>query len=126
MSSETIAGVVPILPVQDLARAIDFCERLGFTAKRYRDGDFYAFIQRDGSHLHLSRRPDLVQENNPVHVYFYLREGTVATLEAHCRAAGMTIVEPLAPREWKMNEFGLRDPDGNRLIFGESLAEDHQ
>jgi len=124
MSSEAIALAVPILPVRDLMRAIEFYRRLGFTAKRYRDGDFYAVIQRDGRQLHLSKTPELVPENNFVRVYFYLHDGTAAALEAECRAAGMAIVEPLAPREWKMNEFVLRDPDGNRLIFGESLIED--
>jgi catechol 2,3-dioxygenase-like lactoylglutathione lyase family enzyme len=126
MSSETIAAVVPILPVRDLTQAIGFYERLGFTAKRYRNGDFYAFIQRDGRELHLSKTPELIPESNFVRVYLYLREGSAAALEAQCRAAGMTIVEPLAPREWKMKEFVLRDPDGNRLIFGESLTEDQQ
>ena len=124
MSSETIAVVVPILPVRDLTRAIEFYEQLGFTATRYRDGDFYAFIQRDGRELHLSKTPELIPEHNLVRVYFYLREGTVSALEAECRIAGMTIVEPLGAREWKMREFVLRDPDGNRLIFGESLSED--
>jgi catechol 2,3-dioxygenase-like lactoylglutathione lyase family enzyme len=124
MSSETIDVIVPILPVRDLTRAIDFYERLGFTAKRYRDGDFYAFIQRDGRQLHLSKTPELLPEHNFVRVYFYLHDGTAAALEAQCRAASMTIVEPLAPREWKMKEFVLRDQDGNRLIFGESLTQD--
>ena len=110
--------------MRDLTRAIEFYEQLGFTAKRYRDGDFYAFIQRDGWELHLSKSPELIPEHNFVRVYFYLREGTVSALEAHCRATGLTIVEPLAPREWKMKDFVLRDPDGNRLIFGESLIED--
>ena len=125
-SSEVIAAVVPILPVRDLTRAIEFYEHLGFTAKRYRDGDFYTFIQRDGRELHLSKTPELFPEHNFVRVYFYLSAGTVAALEAQCRANGMTIVEPLTPREWKMKEFVLRDPDGNRLIFGESLSEDQQ
>jgi catechol 2,3-dioxygenase-like lactoylglutathione lyase family enzyme len=126
MPLETITFVVPILPVQDITRAIGFYRRLGFTAKRYRDGDFYAFIQRDGRELHLAKRSELVPENNLVHVYFYLREGTAAALEAQYRAAGITIAEPLTSREWKMREFVLRDPDGNRLIFGESFAEDQQ
>jgi catechol 2,3-dioxygenase-like lactoylglutathione lyase family enzyme len=125
-SSGVIAAVVPVLPVQDLTRAIEFYERLGFTAKRYRDGDFYAFIQRDGRELHLSKTPELVPEHNVVRVYFYLGEGTAVALEAQCRANGMTIVQPLTPREWKMKEFVLRDPDGNLLIFGESLNEDQQ
>lgn len=113
-SSEAIAAVVPILPVRDLTRAIEFYEHLGFTAKRY----------RDGRELHLSKTPELFPEHNFVRVYFYLSAGTVAALYAQCRANGMAIVEPLASREWKMKEFVLRDPDGNRLIFGESLTED--
>ena len=119
MSTEIIAAVVPILPVRDLTRAIDFYERLGFTAKRYRDGDSYAFIQRDGRELHLSKTPELIPEHNFVRVYFYLRAGTAAALETHCRAEGMTILEPLAAREWNMKEFVVQDPDCNRLIFGE-------
>ena len=126
MSREIIAVVVPILPVRDLTRAIQFYEQLGFTAKRYRDADFYAFLQRDGRDLHLSKTPELDPEKNFVRVYFYLREGTAAALEAQCRAAGIAIIEPLTPREWKMKEFVLRDPDGNRLIFGESLTEEAQ
>jgi predicted enzyme related to lactoylglutathione lyase len=110
--------------VRDLTRAIDFYERLGFTAKRYRDGDFYAFTQRDGHDLHLSKTSELIPKSNFVRVYLYLREGTAAALEARCRASGMTILEPLTPRERKMKEFVLRDPGGNRLIFGESLSED--
>jgi len=126
MSSDTIAVIVPILPVRDLTRAIDFYQQLGFSAKRYRDGDFYAFIQRDGRELHLSKTPEIVPEHNLVRVYLYLHQGTAAALEAHCRTAGMTIDEPLTLREWKMKEFVLRDPDGNCLIFGESFAEDPQ
>jgi hypothetical protein len=34
----------------------------------------------------------------------------------------LILVEPLAPREWKMNEFALRDPDGNQLVFGEGIS----
>lgn len=124
MSSETIAAVVPILPVRDLTRAIEFYEQLGFTAKRYRDGDFYAFIQRDGRELHLSKTAELIPEHNFVRVYFYLRDGAATALEAYCRGLGMTILEPLTAHEWKMREFVLQDPDGNRLIFGESLAGD--
>ena len=121
MTNKSIAIVVPVLPISDLTSAIDFYHRLGFTSKRYRDGDFYAFIQRDGHELHLRKFTTLNVEQNPTSVYFYLIEGTAAALEAEFRASGITIREPLAPREWKMNEFVLNDPDGNQLVFGENI-----
>ena len=122
MSKRTIELVVPVLPVRDLTRAIDFYNRLGFTSKRYQDGDSYAFINRDGHELHLTRSPNLFEAHSPSGAYFYLTEGSAAALEAEFLAAGIPLTERLAPREWKMNEFALRDPDGNQLVFGENLA----
>jgi len=122
MTDKTIAMVVTVLPVGDLTRAIDFYHRLGFTSKRYKDGDGYAFIQRDGHELHLSRLRGLTQKQSPAGAYFYLTHGTAAALEAEFRSAGVPISEPLAPREWKMNEFVVEDPDGNQLVFGEGIS----
>jgi len=121
MANNTIALVVPVLSVSDLTRAIDFYHRLGFSSKRYKDGDIYAFIQRDRHELHLRKFTTLNADQNATSVYFYLIEGTAAALEAEFRASGITIREPLAPREWKMNEFALNDPDGNQLVFGENI-----
>ena len=122
MTNKSIALAVPVLPVRDLTRAIEFYHRLGFSSKRYKDGDNYAFTQRDGHELHLRRFTALEADQNPASVYFYLIEGTAAALEAEFRATGITIREPLAPREWKMNEFALNDPDGNQLVFGENVS----
>ena len=121
MPEPSIALVVPVLPVSNLARAIDFYRRLGFTAKRFKDGDTYAFIHRDGHEIHLTQLRHRTEEPNPSGAYFYLANGTAAALEAEFRAAGVTLSERLAPREWKMNEFALRDPDGNFLVFGEGI-----
>jgi catechol 2,3-dioxygenase-like lactoylglutathione lyase family enzyme len=123
MADKIIAFVVPVLPVSDLACTIDFYHRLGFTSRRYKDGHSYAFIRRDGHELHLSKLRGLPQKQSPGGAYFYLADGTAAALEAEFRAAGVPIVEPLAPREWGMNEFVVNDPDGNQLVFGEGIAQ---
>jgi catechol 2,3-dioxygenase-like lactoylglutathione lyase family enzyme len=123
MPATPILRIVPILPVDNLARAIDFYRRLGFSAHRWQDGDSYAFIKRDSLELHLRTAPDLIENQNPCGVYFYLVDGTAAALEAEFRAAGVKVLSPLTPREWKMNEFVLSDPDGNLLRFGEYLLE---
>jgi catechol 2,3-dioxygenase-like lactoylglutathione lyase family enzyme len=121
MPAQTIARIVPILPVKNLARAMDFYRLLGFSAQAWRDGDSYAFLTRDQLDIHLRTALDLVEGQNPSGIYFYLADNTAAALEAEFRAAGITIRSPLTPREWRMNEFVLSDPDGNLLRFGEDL-----
>ena len=65
MTNKSIALVVPVLPISDLTRAIDFYHLLGFTSKRYKAGDFYAFIQSDGHELHLRKFSTLNADQNP-------------------------------------------------------------
>ena len=121
MPAQSIARIVPILPVNNLARAMDFYRLLGFSAHAWQDGDSYAFLTRDQLDIHLRTAPDLIEGQNPSGVYFYLADHTASALEAGFRAAGVKILSPLAPREWKMNEFVVSDPDGNLLRFGEYL-----
>jgi catechol 2,3-dioxygenase-like lactoylglutathione lyase family enzyme len=122
MSEQSLARIVPILPVKNLSRAMDFYHLLGFSAHAWRDGDSYAFLTRDQLDLHLRTAPDLIEGQNPSGIYFYLADGTAAALETEFRTAGVNILSPLAPREWKMNEFVLSDPDGNLLRFGEGIS----
>jgi catechol 2,3-dioxygenase-like lactoylglutathione lyase family enzyme len=122
MPPPAIAAVAPVLPVRDLARAMDFYRTLGFTAHAWRNGTTYAFLHRDGHELHLRSAPTLDPTGNPTSTYFFLNEGTAASLESEFKAAGIEPTEPLKPREWRMNEFVIRDPDGNTLIFGEDIS----
>ena len=122
MPTQSIARIVPVLPVKNLARAMDFYRLLGFSARRYQDSDVYAFLTRDGLEIHLRAATDLIVGQNPSGVYFYLADGTAAALEAEFRAAGVSVLSPLCPREWHMNEFVLSDPDGNLLRLGEDIS----
>jgi catechol 2,3-dioxygenase-like lactoylglutathione lyase family enzyme len=126
MSANSVASafrhVSPILCVSDMSRAIAFYTLLGFQAHRYRNGDDYAFLTRGGFEIHLKHSDWLIEGRHPGNgVYFFLKQGTAAALEAEFRAAGAPILSPLAPREWKMNEFVLADPDANLLRFGEDI-----
>jgi hypothetical protein len=124
MKKQTIARIVPILPVSDLEHSMAYYQRLGFSAQPYENGDEYAFLTRDRLEIHLRTAADLIEGQNPSGVYFYLASGKAAPLEAEFRAARIPILSPLAPRDWKMNEFVLSDPDGNLLRFGEDLGTD--
>ena len=120
MASIPIIGVVPILCVRDMTRAINFYRLLGFSAERYAGGDGYAFLNRDQWRIHLSKTDTLPEGENPGNgIYFYLAHGTAAALQAEFRTAGAPVQSPLAPREWKMLEFVVVDPDSNLLRFGE-------
>ena len=121
MPAKFLDRIVPILPVKNLARAMDFYRILGFSAHAWHDGDSYAFLTRDQLDIHLRAAPDLIEDQNPSGVYFYIADGTAAALESEFRTAGVKILSPLTPREWKMNEFMLSDPDGNLLRFGEDI-----
>jgi predicted lactoylglutathione lyase len=122
VTNPSLARIVPILPVRDFQRAMDFYRSLGFFCEPYENGDGYGFIFRDKIEIHLNRIDTLIESHNPCGVYIYLESGTAAALEAEFRAAGAKIISPLAPREWKMNEFVISDPDGNLLRFGEHIA----
>ena len=122
MPERSLARIVPILAVKNLARAMDFYRTLGFSAQAWRDGDTYAFLTRDQLDIHLRSAPDLIEGHNPSGIYLNLADGTAAALEAEFRAAGVKILSPLTPRQWRMNEFVLSDPDGNLLRFGEALS----
>ena len=120
MPTSPIDHVVPILCVKDMTRSISFYRLLGFSAERYRGGDSYAFLNRDQWQLHLAQSDMLPVGENPGNgVYFYLAPGTA--LQAEFRTAGASIQSPLAPREWKMLEFVVVDPDSNLLRFGEYI-----
>src|SRR5258707_9443468 len=85
MPEQSIARIVPILPVRNLARAMDFYRLLGFAAHAWQNGDGYAFLTRDGLEIHLRTASDLIDNQNPCGVYFYLADATAATLEAEFR-----------------------------------------
>jgi catechol 2,3-dioxygenase-like lactoylglutathione lyase family enzyme len=121
MAHRALARIVPVLPVKDLVRSMDFYRRLGFSAHSWQGGDNYGFLTRDGLEIHLTQSEVIIQNQNPCGVYVYLADNSAAALETEFLAAGISLAERLAPREWNMNEFALRDPDGNQLVFGEGL-----
>jgi uncharacterized glyoxalase superfamily protein PhnB len=34
---------------------------------------------------------------------------------------GATLIQHLADKPWRMREFGVRTPDGHRIMFGQEL-----
>ena len=107
---------IPMLPVANLRRAIDFYVdvlgfRLGFNA-----GSFGG-VRRDAIEIHFS----LADAGTPGERSGCRVEVTeIRRLYSAFRAKG--VIDPLGdigPKPWGTTEFTVRDPDGNALTFVE-------
>lgn len=112
----TFSQVAPVLPVRDLAAAVEHYRRLGFTVSTY-DGGGYAFAERGDICLHLSQVSELDPARSLVSVYLYVTDADA--LAAEWAAAGVP-GRLVAPTD---TDYGLRegahvDPDGNLLRYG--------
>jgi catechol 2,3-dioxygenase-like lactoylglutathione lyase family enzyme len=126
MHTVTFEQVAPILPVRDIAVAVAGYEQLGFKSFVYRertpDGrPFYAFLERNDVHLHLSLADNLDPHTNASAVYIYVDDpdGLFAGWN-HAAVQG----ELRAPEDkpWGMREMSYADPDGNLLRIGRRLV----
>jgi hypothetical protein len=56
------------------------------------------------------------------HQYFgYLVVDDADAFYAHCEAEAVDISSHIADKPWKMREFGVRTPDGHRIMIGQEL-----
>lgn len=103
--------VIPILRVEDAAKAVGWYERLGFVKEwehRFEPG-FPAFVEvaRGQVRLFLSEHEGDARPDGLV----YLRVGDVDAVAAEFGV-------PVSEAPWG-RELEIRDPDGNRLRVGE-------
>ena len=82
----------------------------------------YAFIERDGSFVHLSEHSGDGVFGNVIYVRVenidkIYEQFILNGLEAHSKG-GLTM-KPVT-QTWGMKEFSVKDPDGNRITFGQN------
>ncbi len=108
-----------ILPVRDLAAAVEHYRRLGFAVRTY-DGGGYGYAERGGADFHFSEWSDLDPRQTTSAVYLYVDDADA--LYAEWRASGATgqFVEPV-DTEYGLREGAHIDRDGNLLRFGSPL-----
>jgi catechol 2,3-dioxygenase-like lactoylglutathione lyase family enzyme len=115
------ARCVPFLQVADARRSLDFyCGRLGFKKNwehQLASGfPLVACISLGGATLFLTEHPESAAGTL---VYFYVPD--VDQFMVRVRAALLEIEWGPSDQPWGMREVQLRDPDGNKLRFGEEL-----
>ncbi len=117
--SEQLGHIVPkpILPVADMAAAIDFYRSVGFDVASYDEG--YAWVRHRGEEvLHLAGVPDLDVESN--HAAAYLHVQNADAWHEVAAAMGAAVGE-IADRPWGMREFAFTDPSRNLVRIGHNL-----
>jgi uncharacterized glyoxalase superfamily protein PhnB len=115
-----ITSAVPVIAVSDSARSEDYyCRVLGFqkmfayrpdTSKR---DPCYLGVARDGVWLHLqSFKPERAGMTDA-----FLWVADVDLLYEEISARGAVTQLPPTDQTWGTREAGIRDPDGNVLVF---------
>ncbi len=116
---------VPIIAVSDALRAEAFyCDVLGFRIESVHRPDpsktdpCYMCIAREEVALHLqSFKPERAGSSE---AYIFVMD--VDELYAEFSAKGASFQLPPTNQTWGTREMGVRDPDGNVVIFGVQLA----
>ena len=117
--------VSPILPVRDVAAALDHYRRLGFESRAYSGVDggalIYGFVRCDPVELHLARSPTLEPARNASACYLYVDDADTLHAQWSAAQAGGRLLGQPADTAYGLREFAYLDPDGNLLRIGSPL-----
>jgi catechol 2,3-dioxygenase-like lactoylglutathione lyase family enzyme len=116
-----LTSFAPQFLVEDLARAIAYYEKVGFSFGDPWDG-FYAIGRLDGLELHLKEAPrsDAARGNRREEEHLDAAAGVdgIEAFFARCQTNGVKIIRPLTATDWGTKDFYIEDPDGNVTCFG--------
>jgi uncharacterized glyoxalase superfamily protein PhnB len=112
-----------VLAVHDVQKSADFYVRvLGFEIVQRPPG--WIFVAKDRCMIMLGECPDdLPASELGCHSYFaYLRVDDADEYFRHVKEAGAELLSEIADKPWGMREFGVRTPDGHRIMIGHALS----
>ena len=130
MSTPKITGSAPILLVKDVeASANYYRDKVGFKYNRFwGDPPGFCILNRDGYSLMLSRaeneadiKPHWKAVHNMWNVYFWVDDAR--KMYEELKASGAIIDYHLGEKDYGCLEFGIQDPDGYDIAFGEIIDE---
>ena len=123
----TLTGVSPVLLVADLDRAVAYyTERLGFSCEVYGEPPDFAVADRDAVTILLAvaQEPErLVPHWRIVDKMWnaYIRVDDVEAIYAEVQERGAGIDYTIYDAPHGFREFGVQDPDGHDIAFGQRL-----
>jgi len=116
---------IPILVSRDIAKSVDFYQKLGFKSHYPSNPNAdYAILYRGALEIHLSFFPDIVPAES--YLACYLRVAQVDELFQEFQTldlprTGIPRLGGLEDKPWGMREFHIVDPDGNLLKIGQVI-----
>ena len=121
-------GVIPSIRVRNIPKALAFyTDKLGFELLRggpdqennsLKRGDAQIMIEgpaafySPGYNEAINRRM-----GTPSATAFYIEADDLEALYSAATTSGLSVIDPLSPREWGQSEFTVEDPEGNWLTF---------
>lgn len=108
----------PILPVDDLAGAIEFYQRLGFQVEAYDDG--YAWVKHCGWEWFHLRNVDSV-DGNQTSAYLHVEDADAWRQAMADSSGGAVELAEATDTPWGKREYSVTDPAGNLIRFGSNL-----
>ena len=118
----------PILFARDLGATIAYwTEKVGFETRGvFGEPPDFAILARDGAMLMLSQAPDDHEvvpfwkiKHQLWNVYFWVDDARAMFEELKTR--GAEIDYELGRKDYGVLEFGIQDPDGHDIAFGQNL-----
>ena len=123
-TNQTLTGGNPSVFVTDFDRALAFyTDMLGFEVVfTYGDPPFYGAVQRDEVHInvrHVDDSPFLsgVRDDEQL-LSLSITCSDAKALFLELQAKGADFQQRLETKPWQWDEFVVRDPDGNLILFG--------
>src|SRR5262245_28040241 len=123
----TLTGVSPVLLVADLDRAVAYySECLGFRCHVYGDPPDFAVADRDSATILLALADEPERLVPHLHIVdkmwnAYIRVDDVDAVYAEVQERGAGIDYTLYDAPSGFREFGVQDPDGHDIAFGQRL-----
>jgi catechol 2,3-dioxygenase-like lactoylglutathione lyase family enzyme len=124
-----LTGISPVLLVADLERAVAYYrDRLGFVCAVHGDPPNFATANRDGVTilLALADQPErLLPHWKIVDMMWnaYIRVDDVEAIYAEVQERGAGIDYTIYDAPHGFREFGVQDPDGHDIAFGQRLGQ---
>ena len=123
----TLTGISPVLLVADIERSVAYYrDKLGFECEIYGDPPDFATARRDETTvlLALCREPERIVPNwhivhNMWNAYIRVDDADAIYAEVQERGAGIDYTIYDAPHGFR--EFGVQDPDGHDIAFGQPI-----
>ena len=104
-------GVAPVLPVRDLAAALERYRRMGFTVRAYGHGTGYGYADRGGVSLHLSEWDAHDPARTGSVVYLFVSDADAVRAEWTGSGVHGRFTE-VNETDYGRREFGFVDDDG--------------